>query len=130
MLGDAMEITRVFKWHASHKLCLPYKSKCNATHGHTYTIEVTVEGQLNEEGMVVDFSQLDGYVNQHASFDHMHLNNLFEFKEEQPTAENLVRYIKKQLDMAWPFEGVSLKKIRVWETEKSYAQEEYACLVA
>lgn len=123
-----MDITRIFKWHASHNLCLSYSSHCKNLHGHTYKIEVTVSGKLNDEGMVIDFSKLDKYVNETASFDHSHLNDIREFEEENPTAENLVIYLKNKLYESWPFNGIWIKKIRVWETENAYAEKEWTCL--
>ena len=41
---------------ASHKLVLPYRSKCASLHGHNWIITVYCRSsRLNSEGMVVDF---------------------------------------------------------------------------
>ena len=36
---------------------LPGHHKCGALHGHTYRVEVTIEGE-NKTGMIVDFGDL------------------------------------------------------------------------
>ena len=44
---------------ASHSLMLPYPSKCENLHGHNWIITVYCRSkELNEAGMVVDFSQI------------------------------------------------------------------------
>ena len=120
-----MKITRKFEWDAAHHLNLPYKSKCLAQHGHSYVIEVTLEGPINDHGMVLDFYDFDNWVN-NVSFDHTELNELHYFKHINPTAENIVKYIKKELDhtsdeVLGPY--IKIQKIRVYETRKSYAEE-------
>ena len=43
---------------ASHKLVLPYRSKCASLHGHNWIITVYCRSsRLNSEGMVVDFTR-------------------------------------------------------------------------
>ena len=37
---------------------LPGHGKCGRVHGHTYKIEVVVEGEVRENGMVIDFYDL------------------------------------------------------------------------
>ena len=44
---------------ASHKLVLPYRSKCASLHGHNWIITVYCRSaRLNSEGMVVDFTRI------------------------------------------------------------------------
>ena len=121
-----MKITRKFEWDAAHHLNLPYKSKCIGQHGHSYVIEVTLEGPVNEYGMVLDFYDFDQWVN-NVSFDHTDLSKNFYFKDINPTAENIVTYLKRELDQTLPERilgpDVKIQKIRVYETRKSYAEE-------
>ena len=121
-----MKITKVFQWDCSHQLSLPYESKCNNMHGHTYKIEVELEGELDANGMVMDFTKLKELVNS-ISLDHTTINDNEFFKglKWQPTAENIVRYIKIQLDTKWQPQWPSISRIRVWETPNSYAEEEW-----
>ena len=53
-----MRISKSFSIDAAHILALPYKSKCNHIHGHTYTIDVVLDGPLNPEGMVLDYNEI------------------------------------------------------------------------
>src|SRR5258708_219497 len=68
--------------------------KCNNPngHGHNYTLEVTVSGQVDHRtGMVCNLVDLDSFVNEKIleRFDHQNLNTLEEFQGAVPTTENL-----------------------------------------
>ena len=124
-------ICRTFHWDAAHNLVLPYDSKCVNIHGHTYLVAVTIEGQLDKNGMVLDFSLLKEWV-ETASFDHKYLNeNIKSFKSKNPTAENLVEYLYDSLNNFDVRENLSIPrdikivKIRVWETPTSFAEVEW-----
>jgi len=117
-----MRVVKIFQWDAAHQLCLPYKSPCNNIHGHTYKVEIELEGELNKEGMVIDFKQLKSWV-EGSSFDHKMLNDIPDFKELNPTAEYLVRYLHKELMARHEGDSPYIRRIRVWETPTSYAEE-------
>jgi 6-pyruvoyltetrahydropterin/6-carboxytetrahydropterin synthase len=70
---------------SSHCLELPYKSKCQNKHGHRWHIVVEMEGEPNEYGMIIDFSEIK---NNFKRYDHQDLN---EIVSGNPTAENLVK---------------------------------------
>lgn len=104
---------------AAHRLFLPYESKCKYLHGHNYLVEVWVEGEVLEDGMVMDFSHIKAVIKE---YDHMLLNE----KIAQPTAENLALEIAGDI-----VEMAKLKKrkiynvkVRVWEDRDSYAEVE------
>src|SRR2546430_15223 len=69
--------------------------KCNNPHGHghNYTLEVTVKGEVNERsGFVVDLQELKHIMNREVldALDHRHLNHeVPEFARQIPTSENL-----------------------------------------
>lgn len=74
---------------ASHRLELPYESKCTALHGHNWIITVYCRAEeLNSDGMVVDFTLIKKHVMD--KLDHQNLNEVVTFN---PTAENLAHYI-------------------------------------
>ena len=67
---------------ASHKLVLPYRSKCASLHGHNWIITVYCRSsRLNSEGMVVDFTRIKEVVTE--KLDHQNLNEVLPFN---PTA--------------------------------------------
>jgi len=119
-----MKVCKTFQWDCSHCLDLPYESKCKNMHGHTYKIEVELEGGLDDNGMVMDFVKLKELVNS-ISLDHSTINEneFFKSMKWNPTAENMVRYIKLQLDAKWQPTWPRICRIRVWETPNSYAEE-------
>ena len=59
---------------ASHKLVLPYRSKCASLHGHNWIITVYCRSaRLNSEGMVVDFTRIKEVVTE--KLDHQKCRN-------------------------------------------------------
>ncbi len=77
----------------SHKLELPYDSKCNNLHGHNWVITVFCKTEkLNESGMVTDFTHIKRTV--HDTLDHANLNELLDFN---PTAENIAKWVQQQV---------------------------------
>lgn len=61
---------------ASHFLTLSYASKCEHLHGHNWIITVYCRSaELDENGMVVDFSHIKKVVKD--QLDHKHLNEYF-----------------------------------------------------
>ena len=115
-----MKVCKIFEWDAAHKLKLPYSSACNQLHGHTYKVEIELEGPVDQNGMVIDFQNLKEIINSNESFDHKYLNKIV----KQPTAENIVKYLGRKL--VKEFNGmVRLSRVRVWESSTSYAEEVY-----
>ena len=94
--------------------------KCNNPHGHghNYTLEVTVKGQIDERsGFVVDLKQLKDIMNREVidAVDHRFLNEeVKEFRDRIPTTENLAVTIWKWLH---PRLNVArLHRVRLYET--------------
>jgi len=89
---------------ASHTLKhLPYKSPCKNLHGHNFKITVYCKtGQLKENGMIIDFTEIKRIVNQ---YDHRDLNDFMEI----PTAENFAKKLCHEIPQCY--------KITVQETE-------------
>lgn len=86
------KVTKRFQFEAAHFLP-QHKGKCQNLHGHTYTLEVTFEGRINAEGMIIDFGELKHIVEASIidQFDHKCLNECHPFTEPffPPTAENM-----------------------------------------
>ena len=97
--------------------------KCNNPHGHghNYTVEVLVGGNVAAEtGMVVDLVALDEAVRGRIieRFDHANLNLDPMFADRVPTTENFCRAIFGLLKDALP--AAKLETIRVEETENNF----------
>ena len=90
-------------------------------HGHNYTVEVKVGGEIDSAtGMVVDLARLDGSVRREVlePFDHTNLNMLESFHGLVPTTENMLIEIQKRLKKAVP-ETLTLE-VRVEETSNNF----------
>lgn len=74
--------------------------------------------QLNGLGMLVDFKVIKQKVRSVIQkLDHQTLNEMQAFRDTNPTAENIARYIFGELAPAINDAGARLVSIGVWETE-------------
>ena len=107
---------------AAHRL-EAYHGKCESLHGHNFTVEAFFEGQqLNEEGMLVDFAILKEYVKKAlSSLDHKYINEVPFFKERASSSEYIALYLYERLKGLLEEKDVSVREVRVWESEKVYA---------
>lgn len=119
-----MKVCKIFDWCYGHHLNLSYPSHCAVQHGHNAIIHIEVEGPLNKDGMIVDFNVIKKMVEE-VSFDHKNLNDLPYFKDKNPTAENMVNYLYDSIDRKWLPKNVKICRIRVYETQTSWAEENY-----
>ncbi len=99
-----------------------YEGECERLHGHNWRVEVTLRTEnLNEMGMVMDFKIVKKKLGEILSrFDHTYLNELSEFKQENPTTENVSRAIYNNLSEQLPPE-ILVAKVKTWESEKCAA---------
>ena len=106
-------LTRKAEFSASHHYHNPEFSaqenqrifgKCNNPngHGHNYTLEVTVRGEVDpKSGFVVDLKQMKEIMNREVidAMDHRYLNKeVPEFATQIPTSENIAIAIWKRLE--------------------------------
>lgn len=52
-----MKISKEFRWEMGHRLP-EHSGLCKNFHGHSYKMIVEVEGELNKNGMIIDFYDL------------------------------------------------------------------------
>src|SRR5580658_5630281 len=92
-------------------------------HGHNYTLEVTVAGEIDPvSGFVVDLKALKEIMEREvvSVYDHRHLNfEVPEFKTTVPTTGNIAIAIWKRLDGKIP--GAKLQRVRVYEMPDLFA---------
>ena len=101
--------------HIDSAHCIPHHETCNEMHGHTYTVELTVEGEKGVGGMVIDFTELKKILGDVLKeYDHRVLNDIIDI----PTCENLTEDIRKKLEkkIDMPF------ALRVWEGKNKWVE--------
>jgi 6-pyruvoyltetrahydropterin/6-carboxytetrahydropterin synthase len=126
-------VSRRETFNAAHQLANPDLSdaenrrlfgKCVNLHGHNYMLDVVVSGKINDaSGYVVDLKQLSGVICQQIieHVDHRNLNTDVPWlKGHITSAENLAVIFWERLRGELP-EG-SLRSVRVWETDKNWAE--------
>lgn len=85
-------------------------------HGHNYTLDVTVRGDIDARtGMVIDLAELKRVVQETVieRFDHADLNADPLFRDRIPTTENIALAVWDLL--APKLGGERLARVRVWE---------------
>lgn len=127
-------LTRKAEFSASHYYWVPEWTeeenrrafgKCanRNGHGHNYTLEVTVAGEIDEKtGFVVDLKDLKDVIEREVMsvYDHRHLNlEVPEFAATMPTTENIAIAIWNRLD--GKIEGAKLHRVRVYEMADLFA---------
>ncbi len=92
-------------------------------HGHNYTLEVTVGGEVDPvTGFVVDLKLLKEILEREvvSVYDHRHLNyEVPEFAQVIPTTENIAVAIWRRLDGKIP--NAKLERVRVYEMPDLFA---------
>ena len=97
-----------------------YEGNCENLHGHTYRVQCMLrQSDLNEIGLSFDFKQVKNALRQIiTNLDHSFLNDLEDFKVNNPTAENLAQHIYNHMKV---FFDKAVTKVTVWETATSAA---------
>ncbi len=92
-------------------------------HGHNYTLEVTVAGEIDPvSGFVVDLKALKDVIEREViqAYDHRHLNlEVPDFRFTVPTTENIAIAIWKRLEPK--ITGARLHRVRVYEMADLFA---------
>jgi len=120
-------LTKVFYFNAAHQYGHDDWSEeknwevfgpDSKVHGHNYTLEVMVTGQVNPEtGFIIDLGHLKDVVTTHVVdvLDHTQFEKeVGWFADKQPSSENLVQFIWEQITPR--LEGAKLHRIRLRET--------------
>jgi len=93
-----VEIFAEFSFEAAHLLPnVPEGHKCRRLHGHSFRVEVRVEGAVGSDtGWVMDFADIKAAFRPlHEQLDHRYLNEIAGL--ENPTSEHLARWIWERL---------------------------------
>ena len=136
-LSMAASLTRTVGFHALHRLYRPdwsddrnrevFGSVADAPgHGHDYQCAVTVQGQLDETGMMLDLAELDRILQEEvvAPFAGKHLNldvPAFAYGKTLPTCEAVAAYVFRRIAPRLPV-GLVLERVRIMEDPTLYAE--------
>lgn len=110
---------------AHHLPDLPDGHKCGRVHGHTYTVELALatdaDNDLTAPGFVVDFGDLAPFGTYLATrLDHQNLNDRLPMP---PTSELLARHLYAWAAIHLPLPvGVRVVSVRVSETPSTWAE--------
>ena len=115
----------ILKSFAAAHFLRNYRGSCENLHGHNWKVEVVCEGpELDGAGLLIDYRELKRATMLIVDrLDHTLLNDLEPFREKwNPSSEHIARYFFEELKQSIPAGAVTLKKIRVWETDSSFAE--------
>jgi len=138
-----MRVAKRFRWEAAHRLPW-HDGPCRHLHGHSYRMEVVVEGPVDTKGMVIDFKDVKSALKPLVdAWDHATLvahddDELLSVLAQtgwrhyvlpfDSTSENVARYAADHLCRAaaetFARVGVTSVRVRVEETETCYAEVE------
>ncbi len=137
-----IQLTKIFQFEMAHAIH-GYPGACKNIHGHSYELHVTVsavndnKNYIPAPGFVMDFKEIKRLVYNSiiAGLDHKVIlsskflldnpaytsqENLVQW-EAEPTAENMLIFIKQKLTNQLPAE-VKLVQLKLYETKDSYAE--------
>ena len=126
-------IVKAIDFCYGHRL-LNYEGKCRHLHGHNGLLEVELySNTLDSRGMVMDFADIRNVVKNWVdeNLDHKMLLNKEDpvarilvdlgeavyLMENNPTAENIAKHIYEAICT----QGITVAKVKLWETSSSYA---------
>ncbi len=101
-----------------------YKGKCENFHGHNWRIRIEVSTpQLDDIGLALDFTELKSVLNSVLeSYDHAMLNELPDFKDVNPTSENMARIVYRKCGEKLANRPVRIKAVTVWESSRAFVR--------
>ena len=128
-------VTRRLMFNAAHRVHNPALSdeenarlfgKCNNAnwHGHNYTLDVSVQGAIDERtGYVIDLAVLKRLVEERVvdKIDHRNFNLDVDFMRGViPTSENIIVAVWRELEPA--IRPGRLTRLVLWETPNNYVE--------
>ena len=132
-----MKVAKEFRWEMGHRLPEHF-GLCKNIHGHSYKMIVEFEGEINEQGMVIDYYDVEKIINpiikklDHAFMVSRDDKVVLEFLNKinskkvvidfESTAENICNYLLGEIRKAKLPETVREISVRVYETGFDYAE--------
>ena len=116
------ELKIITSFAAAH--CLrEFRGKCESLHGHNWKVEVRIRSsELDRIGLVMDFKEIKLATNEVLEeLDHRHLNDLPAFQQENPSSENIARYLYNELSRRINRGPIRVSRVTAWESEDACA---------
>lgn len=117
-------VTIIKSFAAAHFL-RNYRGSCENLHGHNWKVEAFARGaELDATHLLIDYRELKAATQQIVDrLDHRLINEIPPFVDQwNPSSEMLCRYFYEEIHkLMGPKAGI-LEKIRIWETDTSYAE--------
>lgn len=133
-----MKAAKEFRWEMGHRLPEHF-DKCKNIHGHSYKMTVEFDGDVMDNGMVIDFYDIKKIVQplieklDHAFMVYKEDKEIITFLEKmkskkvvvdfQSTVENICDYFLNEIKKAGLPKNILQIKVRVHETPANYAEE-------
>jgi 6-pyruvoyltetrahydropterin/6-carboxytetrahydropterin synthase len=116
-MTGVFEICVETHFSAAHSL-IGYQGNCANIHGHNWIVEVFVRcRELNDIGIGIDFRDVRQAIKDIIKdIDHSYLNEYPEFKNTNPSSENIAKFLYRELGGKINSDNVKLSKIKVSET--------------
>ncbi|MBW1716231.1 MAG: 6-carboxytetrahydropterin synthase QueD [Deltaproteobacteria bacterium] len=116
------ELKVITNFSAAHQL-KEFEGACEELHGHNWKIEVYVTSDtLNEAGVTIDFRTLKKHVKAVVgTLDHKFLNDLEPFRNQNPSSENIAKYVAEQLALSLQAPEIKVSRVTAWESEDACA---------
>lgn len=110
------------RFSAAHQL-RDAKGKLESLHGHNWKVQAEVVTKtVDETGLVLDFRKLKQILQRIlAPFEHAYLNEIEPFSKQNPSSENIARWIYDRLAEVLPDRAIQVARVVVWETEDAGA---------
>ncbi len=132
------KVGKLFKWEMSHRLPF-HEGQCKNVHGHSYKMLVELEGGTNENGIVIDYYDINRVVAplldkiDHAFLCDENDRRMIEFLKENnfkifltpgfTTSENMTLFFMNLLLPEFrKFDNLHSLMLRIYETEDAYAE--------
>lgn len=119
--GMHVRLVKEYRFEAAHRLsCVPAHHPCGRLHGHSYRVELSLEGPVDPQaGWLIDFGEIDAaWQPVKEQLDHGVLNELPGL--DNPTSENLTKWLWDQLVEQLPM----LRRVSLWETADARCEYE------
>ena len=132
-----MKIAKEFHWEMGHRLPEHF-GLCKNIHGHSYKMIIEFEGKLDEQGMVIDFYDVEKMISpiidelDHAFMvkndDKLTLDFLEKLNSKKvvvnffTTVENICKYIAEKIIKSKLPDNIENVRVRVYEASKDYAE--------